>query len=260
MILKENYHIPYYLFPHLVQYHDIVHGIFTKKGGHSRGSFKSLNIGFNTGDDPALVKKNRQTLLKCLDLDKQADLVFSKQVHGKDIRVITQSNKFSLNEFHEKVPEFDAMVTNIPGKLLLIQVADCQPVLLYDPVKKVIANIHSGWKGSVQNIIGRTVDAMASEFNCLPGNILTGIGPSLGPCCAEFINYKKEIPEAFRNYKVGSHHFDFWKISHDQLCDAGVLSGNISIGNICTKCHSDMFYSYRKEKITGRFAAVIGLR
>ena len=153
----------------------------------------------------------------------------------------------------------DAMVTDIYGRNLVIQIADCQAVLLYESSRRVIANVHCGWRGSIQNIIGRTVTTMEQHFGCRPNRILAGIGPSLGPCCAEFINYSKEIPMKFWQYKGLNQHFDFWSLSRDQLKAAGVAEINIESSGICTRCHTDDFFSYRAERTTGRFAAVIGL-
>jgi YfiH family protein len=137
--------------------------------------------------------------------------------------------------------------------------ADCQCILLYDPEKKVIANIHSGWKGSIRNIIGITIDKMIDVFACNPCNINAGISPSLGLCCAEFINYEREIPIDLWKYKNEISHFDFWSLSYDQLISAGLLAENIYISKICTKCNSKIFYSYRRSQRTGRFAGFIGL-
>jgi len=156
--------------------------------------------------------------------------------------------------------EADAIVTDIPGKFLVIQVADCQSVLIYDPVQEVVANVHSGWRGSINNIIGCTLKVMEKNFGCRSHDIVAGIGPSLGPCCAEFVNYKQEIPEAFWKYKNDAHHFDFWSISRDQLCEAGVLFENVDLSRMCTKCDSNRFFSFRKEGTTGRFATLIGLK
>ena len=143
---------------------------------------------------------------------------------------------------------------------LVIQVADCQAVMLYDPEKKVIANVHSGWRGSVKNIIGKCVDKMILEFGCQPGNIMAGISPSLGPCWSEFVNYKDEIPKKLWKYKIeGKDYFNFWEMSSDQLIDKGVKKGHIENMEICTKCRTDLFYSFRGEKTTGRFACVISM-
>jgi hypothetical protein len=100
---------------------------------------------------------------------------------------------------------------------------------------------------------------MGEVFDCRTRDIIAGIGPSLGPCCAEFVNYANEIPPTFWKYKDALDHFDFWSLSRDQLRDAGLQSENICLSNLCTRCNTDRFFSYRGEGITGRFAAVIGL-
>ena len=100
---------------------------------------------------------------------------------------------------------------------------------------------------------------MQKQFKCDPAQLVAGIGPSLGPCCAEFIHYRKEIPEIYWPYKEANDHFNFWAISRDQLTDAGLLPDNIEISNMCTCCNTALIFSYRAEGQTGRFAAVIGL-
>jgi YfiH family protein len=178
-----------------------------------------------------------------------------RQVHGDDAHCIREKSEISSIP-----PAADALISGLAGLGLMIQVADCQAVLLYDPVEKVSANIHSGWRGSIRNIVGKTVRTMAAEFGCRPENVLAGIGPSLGPCCAEFVHYRSEIPETLWHYRVSEHHFDFWSMTRDQLAAERVRVENILCANICTVCHTGDFYSYRAEKITGRFAAVIGKR
>jgi len=188
------------------------------------------------------------------------DLLSAKQIHGTNVLVFAKNkiDGLTANSSHTLVG--DALVTNIPKKILVVKVADCQSVILYDPIRHVTANVHCGWRGSIKNIIGRTIKTMERQFGCLSEHIVAGISPSLGPCCAEFINYKTEIPGGFWKYKDGSNHFDFWSLSHDQLCDAGVLIENIDTGNVCTKCNTDRFFSFRGEGITGRFAVAIGLK
>jgi YfiH family protein len=140
-----------------------------------------------------------------------------------------------------------------------VQVADCQAILLYDPIRRVVGNVHSGWRGSIRNIVDRTVKKMIAEFSCVPREMVAAVGPSLGPCCAEFIHFRDEIPEPFWKYKDESDHFDFWAITRDQLSAAGLSEKNIHISQMCTKCRGDLFYSYRCEHHTGRFAVFIGL-
>jgi hypothetical protein len=155
--------------------------------------------------------------------------------------------------------EGDAMVTSIPGIMPVIQVADCQAVVVHDPVRQVVANIHSGWRGSVGNIVGKTVAAMKQTFGCRPADMVAGIGPSLGPCCAEFIHYRTEIPPALWRHRIGERHFDFWSMSLAQLKDSGLAEEHVRIAGVCTRCRTDLFYSYRAEKTTGRFAVAAGL-
>ncbi len=248
MILTQKNGLSFFQFPHLAQFPEIWHGIFTRHGGISPAPFESLNTALSVGDDISNVRYNRNLILQTIGSDGK--LVFTKQIHGCKINLLSAASDMPLIG--------DAMITEMFAKYLVIQTADCQSVMLYDPEIKVIANIHSGWRGSVGNIIARTVQAMTEHFGCIPGNILAGIGPSLGPCCAEFIHYETEIPQEYRKYKIGTNHFDFWEISADQLCDAGILQHNIVLSRICSKCRTDLFFSYRGEKTTGRFASVIG--
>jgi YfiH family protein len=255
LILKQKNGVSFYQFPNLSGLADVWHGVFTRNSGHSKGAFRSLNISFGVGDDDINVDLNREMITQCVP---GKEIVYLKQVHGTDILTFPQSDRAADRK--KKRPYMaDGMITDIPGKFLLTQVADCQSVLLYDPARRVVANVHSGWRGSIENIIGRTIQAMKNEFSCTASHIVAGIGPSLGPCCAEFIHYRNEIPSKFWSYKKDADHFDFWSISRDQLSDSGVLPKNIYSSNVCTKCNTDVFYSYRGEVTTGRFAAVIGL-
>jgi copper oxidase (laccase) domain-containing protein len=105
-----------------------------------------------------------------------------------------------------------------------------------------------------------TIGKMAEDFGCRPSDIHAGISPSLGPCCAEFINYRTEIPQSFWKYKDDAHRFNFWAITRDQLCGEGVSDRTIYSSGICTRCNPNLFFSYRGEGETGRFGAVAGLR
>ena len=280
MIVKQKNGVSFLAFPKLSGLSGILHGVFTRKNGKSKGPFQSLNVSFGVGDNDQTVLENRKIISRCFNGN---DLVFLDQVHGTRIIAYSKEHRFYRvldtndcfkDEYSETLGaqtdiygiesertfEADAIVTDIPGKLLVIQVADCQSVLIYDPVQKVAANVHSGWRGSINNIIGCTLKVMENSFGCRTRDIVAGIGPSLGPCCAEFVNYKNEIPEPFWKYKNDNNYFDFWSISRDQLCEAGVLSENVELSQMCTKCDLERFFSYRGEGITGRFAALIGLK
>jgi YfiH family protein len=143
---------------------------------------------------------------------------------------------------------------------MMIKVADCQAVFLYDPKNKAAAIMHVGWRGSIQNILANAVHRMRTKFHSDPRDIVAGIGPSLGPCCAEFRHWQQEFPPDFARFQVQENHFDFWAISRHQLLEAGLLSESIEVAELCTKCHPEIFYSYRGEGKTGRFAMAIGIK
>jgi len=253
--------LSFFQFPHLRALSGVQHAIFTRLGGYSLAPYGGLNVSFDQNDNPIHVGKNRGLIADCFP---DSGLIFVAQQHGADVVVVDQdAAAYAAGHPAGKTvfpPAGDAMVTNIPRRQLTIQVADCQAVLLFDPVRRVAANAHCGWRGSIQNIILKTITVMQKRYGTCTGDIMAGIGPSLGPCCAEFVNYKTEIPEKFWKYQTDAHYFDFWSLSLDQLCEAGVKKENICQSGICTRCRSDLFYSYRKEGRTGRFAVSIGIR
>ena len=279
MIKKHIDGVSIFQFPKLAGLADVRHGIFSRNTGESIGAYRSLNVSFDVGDDSRNVNQNRKIISRCIGED---DLVFIDQAHGTRVLKFKNESEVGMaaavDDFSQDSHAYikngkndvyasgssdklvgDAMVSNIRGKFLAIQVADCQSVLMYEPVRQVIANVHAGWRGSIKNIVGLTIKTMERKFGCYSRNIVAGISPSLGPCCAQFVNYQKEIPAMYWKYKDDRDHFDFWSISRDQLCDAGVLIENIDVSQVCTKCDTGNFFSYRGENTTGRFAAVIGL-
>ena len=224
---------------------------FSRHGGASEPPYHSRNVGLHVGDEEALVLRNRSLIKKELGLQR---LVSAKQVHGDSIL-----NVDWLPDADEEYAGHDALMTNVPEVGLMIQQADCQAVMLYDPEHGAVANIHSGWRGSVQNIIAKTVAAMTAAYGTRPASLFAAISPSLGPCCGEFVNYQQELPPAFHAYQPQPNHFDFWAISRDQLRDAGVCVEQIEIAARCTVCNEN-YFSYRREGVTGRFASVIGIK
>jgi YfiH family protein len=238
-------------FPGLAAASGLRHAVFTRKGGVSREPFAALNVGMGAGDAAECVRQNRERICRAMG---DGTPVFLRQRHGT--RVVVDGNGTAADSGPEVA---DAVMTDHPDRLLFIQVADCQAVIVYDPVREAVANIHSGWRGSIADLIGKTVAAMQVQYGCRPQDLLAGIGPSLGPCCAEFIHYRTEIPRSLWQYRTGACHFDFWAMSVDQLKAAGVAGCNIEVAGLCTRCRTDLFYSYRGEKTTGRFAVVAGL-
>ena len=243
-------------FPNLSAIQGVQHHIFSRHGGCSQGDYASLNLGLGVGDDAGAVRQNRRIVSGYL---KTACLVFSNQVHGAKVLTVEQRN------ISDGVPEMlhagtgDAMITNVPGIALVVLIADCQAVMMADPVKNVIANVHVGWRGNANHIIRRTIAEMRSRFGCDPADLQVGISPSLGPCCAEFVNFANEIPETYWHHKDRRNRFDLWALTREQLSLESVLPGNVHISGICTRCRTDTYFSYRAGKITGRFGAAIQL-
>lgn len=232
------------------------HAFFTRSGGVSRPPYDTLNVASGNGDSADAVEQNLLRVRRFLGV---RTLVSAPQVHGNHVRIVDEATLAGCSERSPSIhtPETDALVTHCPDVGLLIKVADCQAVFVADPENRVIANIHCGWRGSVNGIIPKTIEAIIDHYGCRPEDLVAAIGPSLGPCCAEFIHYKQELPAPFWAYERSPYHFDFWEISRAQLQDAGVPPGNIEIVNRCTVCEESRFFSYRREKITGRLAAVL---
>lgn len=237
----------------------LVHGVYTRHGGVSRPPYATLNVAWNNGDDPVAVRENLSRLRAALGIPFLAS---SSQVHGDEIHVLSGDalERGGPEDFLVRAPEGDGLVTNLQGVGLMIKIADCQALFLVDPEHRVVANVHCGWRGSVRNIAGKAVALMRDRFGCRPDRLLAAVSPSLGPCCAEFRNYRLELPQIFWAYQVKPTYFDFWEITRRQLLEAGLLREHIEIAGFCTMCHTEDYFSYRGEKTTGRMAAVIGFK
>lgn len=243
--------LPYLTFASLAST-KVGHGIFSRWGGVSPPPFDSLNINYHVGDPEENVRHNRALIRKTLDI---VHLVSAQQVHGDTIHRITEIPRKAEIESEGA----DSLISDVKGIFLMIQQADCQAVMIFDPTHLAVANVHTGWRGSVANIIGKTIQAMMDAYLSRPADLLAVISPSLGKCCAEFVNYRQELPKSFEDYRVSEHFFDFPAISRDQLITAGLKPSRIETAGICTRCDPSWF-SYRRDKITGRFCSVIGLR
>lgn len=227
------------------EFSQIAHGVFLRHGGVSPAPFHGLNVGGGTADNAEYIQANRskiQEILQC------SSLVGGYQVHAAEVREVP------LKVENEKC---DGLFTAQAGVGLLIKHADCQAAMVYDPVENVVANIHAGWRGNVQNIYHATVQQLKGRFGSKPENLIVAISPSLGPCCAQFINYVTELPAAFLEFQVRPLYFDLWEVARNQWIDAGVLPHHLQIAGICTCCNPGDYFSYRREKNTGRHATVI---
>lgn len=221
----------------------------------SHAPYESLNLSYSVGDDENIVSTNRNLLKKQLSVNH---LLSTRQIHSDDIfiarRPLTKDTEIN---------NYDALMTNIQGIGLLIQQADCQAVTLFDPINHAIAAIHCGWKGSVLNILSKTVSRMTDCYGSSPSTLQAIVSPSLGPCCAEFLNHATELPPSFLAFQIKENYFDFWQISKMQLIEAGLSEHKIEITGICTSCSPD-YFSYRRacrngDKKTGRCATLICL-
>ncbi|RZW22347.1 MAG: peptidoglycan editing factor PgeF [Desulfobulbaceae bacterium] len=234
----------------MVSYH-----FFTRHNGVSTGTHSSLNVSHGTGDDPDNIEKNRSRIRRWVGAQR---LLSAHQIHSDRVYV----DNGEIDHSHE-VDGFDALISDQPGTALMIQQADCQAVLLSDPVNPAIAAVHNGWRGSVVNIIAATIEQMQNHFGTDPVHLQARISPSLGPCCAEFVNHEKELPESFSRFEVQKNHFDFWQISAEQLRGAGLQPESIHLSDVCTSCSKD-YFSYRRAvregtPQCGRHASVIFL-
>lgn len=250
--LAERHGVPYYRFPGLAAFPRLAHGIFTRQGGVSPPPYASLNMSYMVGDDPGRVAENRRRAARALGL---TELVSALQMHGQQEAVFGPDYEL----FGEENPEADILLTAHPGLGLLIKQADCQAVLFYDPERGVAAITHCGWRGQVDRVLTATVARLQFHFGSRPEALHAAIGPGLGPCCAEFRNYRQEFPPEFWPYQVRPGYFDLWRISVDELQGAGLRREHIEVAGLCTRCREQEFFSYRRDRLTGRQAAVIGL-
>lgn len=176
--------------------------------------------------------------------------IFSNQLHGDGVIIV--------NESPQQQFEGDAFITNKKNLPLAIKVADCQGMVIFDTKTNTIAAIHSGWRGSVLNIVGKTVNKMSEVFKSNPSDLIVGISHSLGPCCAEFSDPKTELPESVHPF-IRGRNVDLWSLSLKQLTDAGVPENQIEMIRECTKCKTDSYFSHR-NKDKGRMAVFIELK
>jgi YfiH family protein len=247
---KDFFEVPYFQFPRLSQFPELVHAVFTRQGGVSPSPFDTLNTSFSTGDREERVGTNLKIIGHAVGAEH---LAFINQVHGTDIWILR-------TPLPGQPMRADAIITDLREVAITVRQADCQAVILYDPVKGVLANVHCGWRGNTRNFLSAVLRRMNGEFGSEPQDLRAAIGPSLGPCCAEFVTHKNLFPEDFHRFMTQENYFDLWEISRWQLREAGLRDEHIETAGLCTRCRTDLFFSYRARKVTGRFATVAMLR
>jgi polyphenol oxidase len=276
----------------------IVHGFSTRPGGISKlersrdgrkSSEKVLNLGFTEWDSRERVLENRRNFFAALNADSMRAIGL-RQIHSDVVRVAKSADADSSS----KAAKADALITNEPGLLLIVQVADCVPILLVDKKRRAIAAIHSGWRGTLQRIAQKTLGRMQMEFGTRPQDVIAALGVGIGQCCFEVgpevaTEFAAKFPDAqewfkgpFDSLVRGDNdpnwlpwltmrppghqppeprvHLDLIAANRSILSAAGVPASNIFSSRLCTACRTDLFFSFRRERATGRMMAAIGIR
>ena len=218
---------------------------FSCEGGESLPPFTGLNFSPSRGDDPGTVLKNRMKAERFLNC-KAA--IYPKMNHGTELVII------------DRVPyEFthlcDGIFTNLQEVALFITHADCQAMLIADPVTGWIGAVHAGWRGQVNGIYTKAVELLLS-LGSKKENLFISISPSLGTTRSEFINYKQEIPETLWKYR-NENYFDLWTMAEEEFISLGVPKENVQISRICTYENEHLFFSHRRNSLCGRNASAI---
>lgn len=242
------------------------HAFTTRFGGVSSGIYATLNLGQNLGDDPRSVQRNYEILGSALGFEP-ARLVFSRQVHGTDVRVVT--NEDMLSPFETIPYEADGLITAEKNVPLIIVTADCVPILLFDPVGCAIGAVHAGWRGTVQDIAGKAVRKMARSFGSNPTDIRAAIGPCISMCCFETGDDVKVAASHVLGGETSQFivprgekfMIDLKGINSLLLERAGLKAENIDISPECTSCLCDKYWSHRVTNgLRGSQASVIMMK
>lgn len=241
------------------------HGFSTRFGGVSEGHLSSLNLGVHRGDRKENVWENYRIFGNAVGFAPE-QTVFTRQEHTDWLRKV---GKADCGTGILREPDYiaDGIYTDEPGVALVCFSADCTPILLFDPVRKAVAAVHSGWRGTAMGIVKKAVETLSREYGCEPAHIRAAIGPCIGKCCFEV---GPEVPEAMRaalgeaaesaiEARGEKFHVDLKEINRLWLQQAGVKI--IDISPECTMCRPDRFWSHRVTKgERGSLAAVIMLR
>jgi YfiH family protein len=233
----------------------VMHAISTRAGGVSEGRCESLNVSYSVGDAIENVEENLRRVAIAIGA-RRNDLFAAYQVHGRDVTVVEAETA--------PQPRCDVLVTSSLETTLMLRFADCTPVLLADPKRRVVAAVHAGWRGSALRAAGAAVEALRDRFDCQPRDIVAGIGPAIGPCC---YSVGQDVVEAFADrpglftQADGGQRLDLWEANRQALVESGVPDEHIEVAGICTQCQSERFFSHRANggQPAGRFAALIRL-
>ena len=238
------------------KYKNIAHFVTTREG------WMSGPVPRFTGDEETIYAGFHKELAHSCEWDAKR-FVFPRQTHSDHVAVVSSENLLNT------IADTDALITNEPGLFVCVQTADCVPILLFDPQKKVVAAVHAGWRGTVSKIAARTIEKMVETFDCDPAHILAGIGPSIHIHAYEV---GPEVVQAVKDsftqtnfllkpsLNEGKAYFDLWEANRQVLLESGIEEENIEVMGLCSFEHADLFYSARREGVaTGRMVSGIRL-
>lgn len=233
------------------QFPEIVCGFSTKIGPNaSAPSF--FNLSYSVGDKKEFVDNNRNIFFAELGLNENT-VSYQKQVHEDNIKEVKE---------HGNCGESDALVTTSKDLGLAISSADCPAIFIYDPVKKIIAAIHSGWRGTEKQILRKTIIKLKNEFNSNPSDLVIYLGPAISQ-----INYQvgeevvQKFDEEFILKKEGKFYLDVKAANKKMMLDEGVKKSNIQISNLCSYEYDSVLHSYRRDgQKSGRALGVIAMK
>lgn len=237
----------------------IPHAFTTRDGGISAPPFDTLNLGRGVGDAPDAVQANRARVLAALGRSLE-DQIEASQVHGREAAVVEGADR------GHNIPGVDVLVTRDPRVVLAMHCADCVPVLLADPVRRTVAVVHTGWRGTAAGVAAAAVSAMTRACGTRPADLVAAIGPAIGPCCYEVGTpvFERFAPwtwraQVFTSSPAGRWLLDLWEANRRQLLEAGVRPGAVTVAGLCTAHHPGLFFSYRRDGTTGRMGAHIAV-
>lgn len=255
-------------FRKLSKFNEIKHFVSTNIKKENRIISNDLDISFNTGRNYCEILQNRKIISEAAEIPLE-NFIMQDQVHSNRIKNISKNDKGKgVLDHNDALHDTDAMITNKKGLCLFIFAGDCVPLLFFDPINLVIGAAHSGWKGTVKKIAQKTVFKMQAKYGSNPEEIIIGIGPSISVSNYEVgENVVQEVEKTFGTKKgylmynkvSGKYHTNLWYANKKQLIDIGIPENNIEIAGLCTFENSDLFFSARRNKNTGRFAAGIML-